>query len=316
MTSPPVDFLFLIRNESRQEHRDLGLARLAERQHGVVSTTQLLGEVGFSRRGVARAVEAGRLHRVHRAVYAVGRPGLSDHGICMAAVLACGTGALLSHHSAAWLWGIARWSPAPIHVTTPMRRRPHPPLRVHHSTVITVEDRDCVEGIPVAALPRVLLDMAASVGERVLLGLIKRSEEERLFDLAPLDALFARCGNHPGRGRLEAALDHYRPPAFTRSQLEASFLEAVLRHRLPRPRVNYVVLGFELDLYWPERRLAVELDVFETHGSRESFESDRFRQEELLLHGIETIRITGRRFEREPDAVIARLRRLLEGRGP
>jgi hypothetical protein len=107
----------------------------------------------------------------------------------------------------------------------------------------------------------------------------------------------------------------YRPPPFTRSELERWFLAAVLAAGLTLPLVNHVELGFELDLYWPEYRFRVELDVLETHGTRRSFEQDRLRDEELLRAGIEGIRVTGPRLEREPEAVIARLSRLLENRG-
>jgi hypothetical protein len=292
------------------------MAGLADRQHGVVSIRQLIGPLGYSRNSVSRAVKAGRLHVIYRGVYAVGRSEISPRGACLAAVLTCGADALLSHYSAAWLLGIATWPPAPFHVTVPSPRRRRPPIVLHYSRTLLAEDRALTDNVPVTSLPRLLLDMAARLDERSLRRLLKRSEERRLFDLRPVESLLARAGRHPGSGRLDRALAQYRPTHFTRSTLEEAFVEAVEAAGLPQPRVNYVELGMELDVYWPEHRFAVELDVFETHGTRASFEEDRLRQEELLLAGIAVTRVTGSRFEREPEGVVERVARLLDQRGP
>ncbi|HEX8753634.1 MAG TPA: hypothetical protein VF731_09490 [Solirubrobacterales bacterium] len=153
------------------------------------------------------------------------------------------------------------------------------------------------------------------VDERRLRRLLKRSEVLELFDLAAVRDVIDRNRGHRGAGRLARALVLYEPPPFTRSDFESRFFEAVLAAGLPRPRVNFNVAGMELDLYWPKRRFAVELDLFETHGTRESFEEDRLRQESLLLEGVAMTRVTGPRFAREPDAVLSRLARLLAERG-
>src|SRR3977135_2033867 len=135
------------------------LAELARRQHGVVSIRQLVGPLGYSRRWVSRPPRAGRRHRLHRGAYAVCHPALSLHGRCLAAVLASAPDALLSHHSAAWLWGIARWSPIPLSVTVPGRRAQRPPIRLHHSGVLAAADSDLIEQIPVTSVPRTALDL-------------------------------------------------------------------------------------------------------------------------------------------------------------
>ncbi len=121
-------------------------------------------------------------------------------------------------------------------------------------------------------------------------------------------------GGHPGAGRLQRALALYRPPPFTRSGLERRFLELVEKARLPTPSTGFNELGYELDTYWQAERFAVELDVYETHGSREAFESDRLRQENLKLGDIEMIRVTGPRLDRESAEVIERIAMLLERR--
>ncbi len=188
-------------------------------------------------------------------------------------------------------------------------------MRLHEARSLALEDRALVEGIPVTAVPRTLLDLAATGRFEWLEKMIERSEDLGLFDLGAVEELLARTVGHHGHARLRKAIALYQPTSFTRSGLERRFLELCLEAGLPQPRMNYVEHGFELDCYWPEQRFAVELDVFETHGTRAAFERDRKRQEDLLLAGIAMTRVTGPRLEREPDEVIARVARLLEQRG-
>ncbi|HEV2789975.1 MAG TPA: type IV toxin-antitoxin system AbiEi family antitoxin domain-containing protein, partial [Solirubrobacterales bacterium] len=282
--------------------------------YGVVSIKQLCGPLGYSRGAVARAVNAGRLHRLHRGVFAVGHKRIPPHGECLAAVLAAGPRSLLSHLSAAWLWGVSGASPAPFSVTTPVHRKPRPPICLHEARALTAEDRVLREGIPVTSLSRTLLDVAAAVRFEWLERMVERSEELGLFDLRAVEELLARTVGHHGHARLRKAIALYKPTSFTRSSLERRFLELVVAAGLPQPRTNYVEHGFELDCYWPELRFAVELDLFETHGTRAAFERDRKRQEDLLLSGMAMTRVTGPRLEREPEEVINRIRRLLEQR--
>lgn len=290
------------------------LPELAGRQHGVVSIGQLTGSLGYSRSAVYRAVEAGRLHRLHRGVFAVGHTNLSLQGESLAAVMGSGPRALLSHLSAAWLWGVSGSSPAPFDVTTPVRRKPRPPIRLHEARLITAEDQTFLEEIPVTALPRTLLDVAATVRFEWLEKMLERSEDLGLFDLGAVEELLERTVGHHGHRRLREAIALYKPSSFTRSGLEKHFLVLWIESGLPQPHTNYVEQGFELDCYWPEQRFAVELDVFETHGTRAAFERDRKRQEDLLLAGIAMTRVTGPRLEREPHEVISRVARLLEQR--
>ncbi|HEU5105405.1 MAG TPA: type IV toxin-antitoxin system AbiEi family antitoxin domain-containing protein [Solirubrobacterales bacterium] len=293
-----------------REGRDQALARLAHQQHGVVSIGQLR-ELGYSRDQVKRAVSSGRWHAIDRSVYAVGHTNLSLHGQCFAAVFACGPGAALSHHSAAWLHGLASWKPAPFHVTGPVARRPRLPVRIHRARRLENPDRVVVERIPVTAVPRTLLDMAAAIRFEWLEKMVERAEELELFDLRAVEELLARTIGHHGHKRLRRAIALYKPTSFTRSGLEKRWLELVLAAGLPQPHMNYVEEGFELDCYWPEYRFAVELDVYETHGTRAAFERDRKRQEDLLLAGIASTRVTGPRLDKEPDEVIRRVARLL-----
>jgi hypothetical protein len=288
-----------------------GLARLAEQQHGVVSIRQLERMLGYSRKAVQRDVASGRLHPLHRGVYAVGHQLVSAHGRCLAAVLACGPDALLSHRSAAWLWGIWRYGPAPLHVTSPLPRKLRPPIRLHHSRILTEADRAIEKNIPVTAVPRTLLDCAGSSRFSQLQRLLERCEELKLFDLGPVEELLGRSRGHAGWGRLRRAIGLHSPVPFTRSGFERQFFEAVLGAGLPRPAINFVEAGFELDVYWPEHRFAVELDTYATHGTRAAFERDHLRDEDLMLAGIELTRVTDVRFHREPKAVLERVATLL-----
>jgi very-short-patch-repair endonuclease len=297
-------------NKTRSHQR---LAALAARQYGVVSAAQL-AELGYSRGEISRSTAAGRLHRIHRHAYAVGHAALSRHGSCLAAVFACGDGAMISHRSAAWLWGMtARWEPV-VEVTAASPRHARATdIRIHSAEAFAKEDRDLVDGIPTTAVSRTLLDFAA-VDPSYLKIALDRCARHDLLNLVDLDVLIGRSRGFRGVARLRDALDVHRTPAFTRSGLERRFLELIRSSDLPRPSINVFIEGYELDVYWRAERFAVELDTYDHHGSPVAFEADRLRQEDLKLTGIEMTRITGARIDREPQAVIARLRRLLTQR--
>jgi len=200
-------------------------------------------------------------------------------------------------------------------VTAPRRRRAKRRFKVHFSSIMAAEDRAVREGIPVTALPRTLLDLAITARPDQMERYLERAEEQGLLDVRAVEDLLSRSGGHRGRGRLASALALYRPdPAFTRSRFEQHFRRLVERAGLPVPSMNFNVAEYELDAYWPELGFAVELDLFETHGSRAAFERDRRRQEELKLLGVEMIRITKPRLDREPEQVLRNLAALLAAR--
>lgn len=220
--------------------------------------------------------------------------------------------AVASHGSAAYLWGLYRYAPERVDVTAPIRRRAKRAFVVHFSSILAVEDRGEREGIPVTSVARTLLDLAIRAAPRQLERLLERAEELGLFDLRAVEDVLDRAGGHRGRGRLRRALALYQPdPAFTRSRYEQQFRRLVRATGFPDPSMNFNAHGYELDAYWPELRFAVELDLFETHGTRAAFERDRLRQEELKLLGVEMIRITKPRLDREPDVVMRNLATML-----
>lgn len=199
-------------------------------------------------------------------------------------------------------------------MTGPQPRRPRLPIRLHRSTILTEADRAIEENIPVTALSRTLLDCAGESRFSQLQRMLERSEELQLFDLAPVEELLERSRGHAGWGRLRRAIALYAPVPFTRSGFERRFFEALLEAGLPRPATNFAEAGFELDVYWPEHRFAVELDTYATHGTHAAFERDHLRDEDLMLAGIELTRVTDVRFHREPEAVLERVATLLRRR--
>jgi very-short-patch-repair endonuclease len=289
------------------------LAALARRQHGVVSIRQLR-KLGYSQKSVRHAVAAGRLHRLHHGVYAVGHTNLSLDGWCIAAVLASGPRALLSHYSAGWLLGLISTRPVPVHVTTPLPRKRRGSIRVHHSRTLSDEDRSIEEGIPVTSVARTALDLAAVLRFRNLRRLIRRSEELNVFDFTDFRSILSRNQGHRGAAPLSRALAIYEPPRLTRSEFEREFAVRADQSGLPPFATNFSAAGYEIDVYWPELRFGVELDVYATHGSPEPFEEDRRRAEDLKLAGVELTRVTAYRFEHEPRKVMERVGRLLNQR--
>jgi hypothetical protein len=298
-----------MRDEPRS-HRPI--SELAKRQYGVVSIWQL-AEFGFSKDEISRETTKAKFHQIHHGVYAVGHTALSRQGRCIAGVLSCGDGALLSHRSAAWLWGLMKWWPPIVEVTAASPRETRQEIRVHSAAALVPEDRSVTEDIPVTAVPRTLLDFAA-LDPRFLSEVVEGAERIGLLDTIAIDALLKRSRGFRGVARLRDALEIYRDPAFTRSRLERRFLALVKRAGLPRPSMNYFVEGYELDAYWQAERFAVELDTYDYHGGHIAFEQDRLRQENLKLAGIEMTRVTGMRMDREPEAVVTSLRRLLAQR--
>jgi hypothetical protein len=259
-------------------------------------------------------VGAGRLHRVHRGVYAVGHTDLSPHGECLAAVLAVGPGALLSYHSAGWLWGIWRGSPKPYEVTAYVpRHHPAPPGMMRHRARNLVEaDRAIVEGIPVTSVARTLLDLAWRLSGDQLRRALARAEDLGLLDLDAIHAVIERNRGHHGAKRLRYALSIYERPTFTRSEFERRFVDYLVAFGLTRPATGWNEIGHELDVYWPELHFGVELDAYETHGTRDAFERDHERDLTLTLAGIETVRVSERQFIREPAEIAARVATLLD----
>lgn len=258
-------------------------------------------------------VDSGRLHRVYRGVYAVGHTELSPRGECLAAVLAVGPGALLSYYSAGWLWGIWAGSPAPFEVTAFVPRHHQAPKGVvrHRARNLADEDRAMVDGIPVTSVARTLLDLAWKLRADQLRRVLARAEDLKLLDLDAVHAVIERNRGHRGARRLRHALAIYERPIWTRSEFERRFVERLVAAGLPQPATGWNEVGYELDVYWPDLRFGIELDAYETHGTRDAFERDHDRDLAFALADIKTIRVSERQFHREPDAIVERVATLL-----
>ncbi len=225
------------------------IAALAERQHGVVAVWQLL-ELGLSRGAIQYRVSIGRLHLVHRGVYAVGHRKLTRHGHWMAAVLAYSPDAVLSHRSAAALWAIGQ-SSYKIDVTTPHSKRHRRTIRAHTSR-LDPEDHTTHDGIPVTSVARTIFDLAAQISDTALTRLIEESDRRELFDLRALDRAIARRPRTTGVVRLNQVLAAYRGTADTRSNLERGFRALIADAELPEPQFNVLVAGVPVDVWWPQ----------------------------------------------------------------
>jgi very-short-patch-repair endonuclease len=289
------------------------MARLAARQYGVVTREQLI-ELGYSEDAIDRAVTSGRLHQWHRSVLAVGHQGLSSHGLCMAAVLFRGHGALISFQSAVWLWGLEKKLEIPVHVSVRWRGHGQDAIGLHHCPALREDDVAETERLPVTGLPRTLLDYASEAKRYRLERAIDQADRLELLDLAAVDLFTEEVRGHRGRTPLLRAMAIYREKGFTRSGGEKRMLAALADAGVRRPSVNNFIEGYELDFYWEGERFAVELDSWEHHRRRRSFEEDRKRQDELAMAGIEAIRITGTRLRREPRKVATRVAAHLERR--
>ncbi len=268
---------------------DARVAEIAARQHGVVSIWQLR-EAGLSDDAVSERVRAGRLHRVHRGVCAVGHPGLTFHGRAMAAVLALEE-ACLSHRSAAALWRVLPPQPGPIDVSLPTRngRRRRRGIRLHRPLSLPPGEVTRRDGIPVTAPARTLADLRATLEPSTWRRALRQAEVLGL-ELGPV-----------------AESDR------TRSELERRFLGLCRRGGLPTPEVNVPVGRRVADFLWREQRLVVETDGYRFHRGREAFEDDRARDLELRALGFEVIRLSHRQVVGAAPRVVAVLREALRG---
>jgi hypothetical protein len=290
-------------------------AEAAARQHGVVARSQLLGW-GLRPSAIDRRLRLRRLHRVRPGIYAVGHNVLSREARWIAAVLACGPGAVLSHRSAAVLWRMRSSSGLPIEVTAPTKARSPEGIHRHFGELQVDEVRTKLE-IPVTTAPRTLLDLATALPVDAVERALRESERLRLYDALSLDALLVRYPGHRGNGTIRECIRRLRdlPAGVAREELEARFLVFLDRSGLPRPRLNAWIglrgRRYQADCVWPERRVIVELDGFATHGTRGAFEGDRERDRILQAEGWSTIRVTWRQLHEQSASLAADLSHLL-----
>jgi very-short-patch-repair endonuclease/predicted transcriptional regulator of viral defense system len=295
-----------------QPHVDQLIAELAARQHGVVSWRQLLA-LGLGRGAIEHRIRIGRLHRMHRGVYAVGHRRVSREGRWMAAVLACGDGAVLSHRSAAALWELRPSAAGKIDVTVPARsgRASRATIRVHRSGALPASEITRHQGIAVTRVARTLFDLAETVPRSAAQRALERAEGLQLFDLLAMQTMIDLHRTRRGSRRLAAILAEYEDDELTRSELENQFLALCADHGVPRPRVNSQVEDYTVDFFWPAQRLIAETDSRRYHATRAAFERDRARDAALTVGGYRVVRFTHRQIQREPASVAGTLLALI-----
>jgi hypothetical protein len=275
----------------------------------------LLG-LGLTKDSIAGWEARGSLHRLHRGVYAVGHTAITRRGRWMAAVLASGDGAVLSHRSATALWGIWGSGGEATHVTVPRKSRSRRSIRRHFS-VLPDDEREVVDGVPVTSASRAILDLAGERGEAAAEAALREAEYLGIYGRVALPALLARYPRHRGAPICRAALERVRddPGGRIRSPLEELFLPFLDAHRIPRPRLNlWLTVGedrYQVDCLWPDARLIAELDGFKSHGTKRAFRKDRKRDRRLGAAGYQVIRITEGQLASEPEELAANLFPLL-----
>jgi hypothetical protein len=290
---------------------DKAIAALARKQHGYITRLQLL-EIGMRPGEIKYRIKTGSLIPVYAGVYAVGHVPLGQEARAHAAVLACGDGAVLSHGSAASLWKyVKRWTP-PFEVTAPTDHRRNG-IKVHRTKTLTRFDVTRQLGIPVTSPARTVFDMAPRFKtDQSLRRFVNDARLTYTFHLAALAELLVRHPRHPATKRLMPFVE--APTGLTRSGLEDLFVDFARRYGLPQPTINARRGRRELDFLFPEERVIVEIDSWEFHGDRASFERDRDRDADHLAAGVLTVRVTEERLKGSPEREAARLHKILQAR--
>jgi very-short-patch-repair endonuclease len=294
---------------------DLRVAALAGRQHGVVGRWQL-HDLGLSEKMIKTRIAHGGLNRLHRGVYAVGHRAVTVESGWMAAVLAHGPEAVLSHRSAGQLWGLHPRSGIAPEVTCPGSKKTKRGIVTHRGSLRS-DEVVRMRGMPVTSVPRTMLDLAGTLKRpREVERAWNEMEARGYTDQLSVPDLLKR---HPGRkgSLLLARLADRKtlPVGITRNDFEEAFLALIDRHGLPRPRMNaHVALRgrfYEIDCFWEDERVALELDGGATHMTKKAFEDDRERDRILTAEGYTTSRITWHQLHDTPQEVADDLRQIL-----
>ncbi|MGH2925032.1 MAG: DUF559 domain-containing protein [Solirubrobacterales bacterium] len=283
------------------------LAELAAVQHGAVARNQLLA-AQVSRDQVDWRLRNGRLHEVHRGVYLVGHAVPTEHGMKMAALLACGADAVLSHRSAAAMWDLLTYpAGAPSWVTVPLRRNAtRPGIRIHRANLPRPDIRRRAR-MPLTSPPRTILDLAAHVTEQDLERLVAEAAYRKLVSERELRDQLGQSPGKRGTPALRRVLDLPGGPRRTRSPAERQLLRMLRRAGIGGYETNARIHGFEVDVLWRDCDFAVELDGYAAHSGRVAFERDRLKIAKLKARGLDVMPITPRQIRDDSDAVVARL---------
>jgi hypothetical protein len=288
---------------------DHAITTLANRQRGYVRRQQLLA-LGVTRHEIDYRIKIGRLIPVYAGVYAVGHVPTLPQDRAFGALLACGPKAALSHATAAAAWGVYKRWQAPFHVTAQTVHTRNG--IVVHRAALTRRDKTVQLGLPVTSRARTILDIAPRLSDKALTRAVNDLRRPGHLHLADLADVLARFPRSPGARRLLPLVERSAGP--TRSEFEDAFFAFCERFGLPEPLLNVRINGHEVDAYFPEHRLIVELDGWDFHSSRQSFIGDRDKDTDMLVVGLETVRITWERLHDAPEREARRLHAILARR--
>ena len=287
------------------------LVRLADEQHGVVALWQLW-DLRLSRGWIEHQVRVGRLERVFRGVYSVGRRKLTREGRLMASVLACGRTAVLSHWSAASHWGLMQTDRVLVDVVVTGNRKAPEGVRTHAVRRMDTREVTIRDGIPIATVPRTLLDLAAVASPRQLRRAVNQAVRQGWLYGAAVERVLERHRGKPGIKAFRYATAALNPGTRrTRSDLEDDFLALCRRRGLPTPDPNVKIEGFEVDFHFPGTRLIVELDSYHYHRTPAEFDADRRKWAALKRAGYEPLPVSDAWLNSDPDGVALTVRELL-----
>jgi len=298
--------------QRKGEPRRAAVAELAGRQHGTVAAWQLL-RLGFTHGWIQHQVRIGWFHPVFRGVYAVGHPAIGLKGRAMAAVLAYGPEARLSHWWAARHFGLLDYAPSLIDVVVIGNHKAQRGIKIHRVKPLHERERTTHQGIPITTVPRTLLDLAAVATKQQLRRATNEAARQDWLDKRATTELIERHSGRAGIANFRAVIDAVHPQTSrTRSDLEVAFLTLCRRHRLPEPVMNTKVEGFLVDAYFPGTHLIVELDFWDYHRTRIEFAGDRMRDAALSERRYHVCRVPDQWLDRDPAGVARTLRSLLE----
>lgn len=273
--------------------------RLARGQHGVIARGQLMA-LGYSRDAIAHRIATGRLRRVARGVYSVGLPSGTPQQRWMAAILACGSEAALSHGSAAALWGIGRERSGRVEVSV-RRRSEHrrPGMRIRSRPSLPAGDVTARDGIPLTSPARTLVDLAAELHPVALERAVNEADKRDLIDPEELHRALEGLAGEPG---VRVLRDLLKPQTFllSDSDLEILFRPIAAAAGLPPPHSKQMVNGFEVDFHWPELGLVVETDGLRYHRTPSAQTQDRLRDQTHVASGLTALRFTRFQVKYEP----------------
>jgi very-short-patch-repair endonuclease len=284
------------------------IARIARRQDNVITLVQLL-EAGLGQRGVRHRVRAGAMQRLHRGVFLLGAAPPTRMARARAAAMACGECAVVSHRSAAEMFGLLPETDRGVDVTV-VGRNPgfHPGIRLHRPRSLAGHHVTKMRGIPVTTVARIIADLAATESADDVERAFQEALYRRIVTPGAVAGVVDTEPRRKGAPVIRVLLDN---PTMTRSERERALLKLLAQAQLPKPLTNVRLHGYLVDAYWPEQRLVLEFDGWQAHGHRGAFDRDRKRDQVMLANGQRSMRVTDRHLVREPVALAARIAQAL-----